>query len=356
MSTRVLLALLLAFALAVFFGITLGVTSLFNASGAELQGFLAWIIGPLGLETTIAFAAGIIAAVLFFIAVNIVIVRPLNAICQAMIAFAGDGTRIDLAQFSLSPAEIRSFARIWSEFAERVEDVHARDVEMSRVKSDFISTAAHQLRTPLTGIRWALEALEKENITDSQKALVKGAVDKSRDLVRIVGTLLDITSIESGKYKYDYAQHDIEALAAEVVTDFLPLAESGKVALTHTPTGNLPRVRIDRERMKWVLNNLVENAIRYTPAGGSVQVSSTMVGNRVIVQVRDTGIGIKDEDRNNIFERFYRAGNAIAKDNKGNGLGLYIARTIVKDHEGELSFESNKEGPGTTFTLALPIT
>lgn len=342
-------------ALAVFYGLTLGIDFVLPRSD-EFIAFLDWATGPLGVDTTIAFTSGAITAVLLFIAVNLIIVRPLNTICKAMVAFAKDGKRTELPPFRFSPAEIRSFGRIWSEFAQSVQEVHARDVEMSRVKSDFISTAAHQLRTPLTGIRWALEALEKEDITDSQMALVKSAVDKSHDLVGIVGTLLDITSIESGKYKYEYAQHDMDALVAEVVNDFLPLAEKGGVILTNTPNGSVPPVRMDRERMKWVLNNLVENAIRYTPSGGSVQVTCTVVGNRILVQVRDTGIGIKDQDRNNIFERFYRAGNAIAKDNKGNGLGLYIARTIAKDHNGELSFDANKEGPGTTFTLALPLT
>ena len=358
MSTRVLLALLIALSLIVFFGLTLLATSWFYTASSDpigLRGFLLWASSPLGFETTVAFIAGTLVSVLFFFAVNALIVRPLKDICRAMVLFADDGTHTSLPKYTLSPAEIRNFAHIWSSFAVRVEEAHIKDTEMSRVKSDFISTAAHQLRTPLTGIRWALEALEKENITDSQRVLVKSAVDKSHDLVAIVGTLLDITSIESGKYKYDYSMQDIESLITEVATDFLPLAEQGKVALLYTPVGNLPKVRIDRERMKWVLNNLIENAIRYTPAGGSVQISNVAVSDRVIVQVRDTGIGIKDEDRNNIFERFYRAGNAVAKDNQGNGLGLYIARTIVQDHKGELSFESNKEGPGTTFTLALPL-
>lgn len=357
MSTRVLLALLIALSLSIFFGLTLLATSWFYTASTDpigLRSFLLWASNSLGFETTIAFMAGTFAAILFFFAINALIVRPLKDICRAMVLFASDGTHINLPAFVFSPAEIRNFARIWSEFAVRVEEVHARDTEMSRVKSDFISTAAHQLRTPLTGIRWALEALEKEDITDSQKALVKSAVDKSHDLVGVVGTLLDITSIESGKYKYDYSMQDIEGLVTEVATDFLPLAERAKISLSYAPSGNLPKVRMDRERMKWVLNNLIENALRYTPVGGSVQLSSLAVSGRVIVQVRDTGIGIKDEDRNNIFERFYRAGNAVAKDNQGNGLGLYIARTIVQDHKGELSFETNREGAGTTFTLALP--
>jgi signal transduction histidine kinase len=104
-----------------------------------------------------------------------------------------------------------------------------------------------------------------------------------------------------------------------------------------------------------VLTNLVENAIRYTPSGGSVRLSLDAAPGLVRVHVRDTGIGILPKDRQNIFERFFRGGNAVAKENEGNGLGLYIARTIATDHGGDLDFAENADGPGTTFTLSLPI-
>lgn len=353
MSIRVLLALLIILALATSFLISFALGDLL-AAYPEFRNFLVWISGPLPLDVTASLLIGALISLAFFLIVNALVVRPLRNICGAMENFANAGTRTELPSYRGSPAEIRNFARVWSEFAGKVEQSHSRDVEVSRVKSDFISTAAHQLRTPLTGIRWALEALEKEPLTEEQKLLIKSAVDKSHDLVGIVGTLLDISSIESGKYKYRFLPNDIELVVTEVATDFLPLAERSGVILTYVPVGNLPKVNIDRERIKWVLNNLIENAIRYTPSGGSVQISTESVMGRVMVKIRDTGIGIRDEDRNNIFERFYRAGNAVAKENQGNGLGLYIARTIAQDHRGELSFNGNQEGPGTTFILALP--
>jgi signal transduction histidine kinase len=107
--------------------------------------------------------------------------------------------------------------------------------------------------------------------------------------------------------------------------------------------------------VKWVLNNLVDNAIAYTPEGGTVRVSVDAAERRIFVRVKDTGIGILPQDRANIFERFYRSQNAIAKKNAGNGLGLYIARTIASDHGGDLNFIPNTEGPGTTFVLSIPV-
>ncbi len=287
---------------------------------------------------------------------SVLVVRPLRAVVVAMEAFVEGKESLALTTPPPVPSEMRKLVTLFNKMVERVMSAHKKDLEVSRVKSDFISTAAHQLRTPLTGIRWALEALEKSDLSEEHKALVKSASDKSHELVAIVGTLLDISAIESGKYKYTFVPVDIQSIASEVVADFTPLAQSGKVALyLESSATPIPPVRADQERIKWVLNNLIENAVRYTPAGGSVRITTQALGTSVLLSVRDTGIGIGNEDRENIFERFYRAQNAITVQNGGNGLGLYIARTIATDHNGDISFASNTEGPGTTFTLTLPI-
>ena len=102
------------------------------------------------------------------------------------------------------------------------------------------------------------------------------------------------------------------------------------------PKRSLAPIRADKEQIRWILNNLIENAIRYTPSNGRVSVWADMLGRgKVLIHVSDTGIGIPESDRSNIFERFYRASNAVAKENEGNGLGLYIARTVAKDHGGD---------------------
>lgn len=306
-------------------------------------------------QAAISAVFGFFISILGFWLIGTVIARPIRQIATALRAFIESGVQPTLPAYAASPKEVRELASDITQFSARVAESHRRDVEMARVKSDFISTAAHQLRTPLTGIRWALEALEKDDLTDAQKALVTSAREKSRDLVNIVKTLLDISSIESGKYKYAFEKTDVAQLVAEVAEDFAPLAAKGNVSLYYArDAGDLPSVTIDRERMKWVLNNLIENAIRYTPAGGTVRIMAEPQREQLLIRVKDTGIGISPEDRGNIFERFYRAPNAVAKENEGNGLGLYIARTIVKDHGGDLDFAANTEGTGTTFTVSLP--
>lgn len=299
----------------------------------------------------------LIIGALFFLMTHS-ITRSVSRLTDAIHAFAASGQLSDLPIDRSTPREVRALMSAFVKLATQVEAAHKRDVETSRVKSDFISTAAHQLRTPLTGIRWALEALQKESLTSEQEALVANAAEKSHELVAIVGTLLDISSIESGKYKYAFVKVDMAQFLASEVTEFERLAVDRKVTLRFRPNEHaLLSVRIDKERMKWVLDNLLENAIHYTPAGGFVEAWVDMLGQeKLAVYVRDTGIGIPAADRGNIFERFYRAGNAISKESEGNGLGLYIARAIVKDHGGELRFAANAEGIGTTFTLTLPVT
>lgn len=346
MSTRVFLTLLIVFSLLLSYTLS----SVFNPFEQQVTGLLPEVLVPYAAYLII----GIPVALIFFIIIDYSIVRPLRRICVAMTAFAQKDERPILPEFRQATRELREFPAILRQLSERIDAAHARDAEISRVKSDFISTAAHQLRTPLTGIRWALEALEKEPLTEDQRLLIASATEKSHDLTSIVGTLLDISSIESGKHAYQFATANIQQLIAGVVQDFMPAATEAKVNLRYDPGPGPLVTRMDSERIKWVLNNLIENGIRYTPANGRVQVTSMERSGRLIVQVRDTGIGIPQKDRNNIFERFYRAGNAITKQNQGNGLGLYIARAIVQGHGGELSFENNPDGLGTTFTMALP--
>lgn len=309
------------------------------------------------LQGAILIASAVILTTAMFVIIGDLVARPLKQLSLAMNVYVENGERTEITAGMFTPKEVRSLQHAFTSFVDRVEAAHKRDTDISRMKSDFISTAAHQLRTPLTGIRWALEALEKENITPEQKALVTSAVGKSKDLVTIVGTLLDISSIESGKYHYKFEQVDMGALCTLVAQDLAQTASSRGVSLFFARTDDavVPPARADRERIKWVISNLVENAIRYTPQGGTVQLSIATGKDRLFIRVRDTGIGIPQSDRANIFERFYRAGNAVQKENGGSGLGLYIARSVATDHGGDLSFEANEGGVGTTFTLSLPV-
>jgi signal transduction histidine kinase len=361
MSLRAVFTLLLVFAFAILAGLVTASAYFLHAQFTLLlpPEEVARLDSSLGAVLAVQAAGGFVCVflvlVLIYVALGRLVVSPLRKLLIAVDRVGESDTPPEFPPLAGSPSEIRALRNGLAAFAGRVDAGHRRDVEMSRVKSDFISTAAHQLRTPLTGMRWALEALDKSELSEDQKSLVANATEKSRELGSVVGTLLDISSIESGKYQYRFAPVDLGGVAGEVTRDFARLARERKVTLYEEGNPSVPPVRADRERIKWVLNNLVENAIRYTPEGGSIRVTLESTPGRVLLHVEDTGIGIEASDRNNIFERFYRAPNAVVKEaSGGNGLGLYIARTIATDHGGDLDFKANKGGPGTTFTLSLP--
>lgn len=358
MSIRLFMALLLS-------GVFMLAAGIIATSDALLTERLQPILAQAGfpellqeslmLSSLVSLALAALLILLVFFVVGHLIARPMRNLTKAMDAFTDKGERIELSK-GWAPKEVDILLREFSDLTQKVEDVHAHDMEVSRIKTDFISTAAHQLRTPLTGIRWALEALQMEQLTEHQKSLVTDATEKSKQLVSVVGTLLDISSIESGKYRYTFAPESLDAIVEETVHDFIQAAQEAKVTLLFEKSGQpSATVNVDKERIRWILNNLIENAIRYTPEGGMVRVTTEQSTGRALVRVRDTGIGIAQEDKANIFQRFYRAQNAITKQNGGSGLGLYIARTIAQDHQGDLSFADNDQGMGTTFTLWLPV-
>jgi signal transduction histidine kinase len=363
MSFRTMLGVVIAVAVGIFVIIILASTELmrgqiYNSFNPTLAVQVDAVLQNLLMQhILVLFVVSIVVSSVTFWIISALVAKPLKLLAKVMNEYVQTETRVEVPLLENAPSEIRSLAVSFDSFMSHTEESHKHDTEVSRVKSDFISTAAHQFRTPLTGIRWALEALQKEQLTENQKALVASAVDKSHDLVGIVGTLLDISAIESGKYQYKFQPTNMREMVERLMSDFTPLASQKKVSLfySHEEGQEYPPARADSERIKWVLNNLIENAIQYTPENGTVRVSIETAERRIFIRVKDSGIGILPEDRSNIFERFYRAKNAISKEQKGNGLGLYIARTIATDHGGDLSFIPNTEGIGTTFVLSLPV-
>jgi len=319
----------------------------------EFQQQLSDIIIGQGFITIVTFL--VLAIIIVFLFEQFV-VRPLDLLSKVIAQFGSGMKAADIPQPKGTPHEINHIFTTFGEMASHVEEAHLRDAEMSRVKSDFISTAAHQLRTPLTGIRWALEAMEKEDLEEGKMAVVKDALEKNKQLIQIVRTLLDVSAIESGRYNYKFAPTSLPQLIEETIEQLQEHATRQQVQVYFEVPKYSPDVKADKERLRWVLINLLENAIRYTPPKGTVTVSLEPTKDRVFVSVHDTGIGIADNERNNIFERFYRGKEAAKMQNGGNGLGLYIARNVVRDHGGDLDFKSNEAGIGTTFFFSIPTT
>ncbi len=237
---------------------------------------------------------------------------------------------------------------------------HEREVD--RLKTEFVSVASHQLRTPLTAIRWYLEDLQSQEIgplLPEQKANVDQAVTSTSRMISLVNDLLNVSRLETGRLSIVPKPTDIAEVLKDVVQENTGIADAKGCAIKlHLPDDTLPAINVDPVLIRQVAANLVSNAVKYTyPETGTPQVDVTLTkdGKHYYrVTIKDNGMGIGAADKARIFERFFRADNAVKKQAEGSGLGLYIAKLIIEESGGMISFDS-EEGRGSTFWFLLPV-
>jgi PAS domain S-box-containing protein len=229
------------------------------------------------------------------------------------------------------------------------------ELEADRLKDEFFALVSHELRTPLTSIIGYLELVleDAEDLPPDASRFLQVVERNSRRLYRLVGDLLFVAQVEAGKLSLERGDVDLEATIAACVEAARPRAEENGVVL-RANTQSIATTRGDADRIGQVLDNLVSNAIKFTPEGGTVDVTLGRVGQSALIEVRDTGIGIPASEQDRMFQRFFRSTAATAQAIPGVGLGLVISRAIVEAHGGEINFES-QEGHGTTFRIALPL-
>jgi len=224
---------------------------------------------------------------------------------------------------------------------------------LDSMRRDFISNVSHELRTPLAGIRASAETLQEGALEDPRASMeFLGHIQRETDrMTQMVEELLELSRIESGAAPMTFAQLDAAALAEGAVRRFARQAERAGVTLdADLPEGEVVIIG-DGERLERALGNLVANALKFTPAGGSVTVLVRDERSAVIIGVRDTGVGIEPEEAGRVFERFYKADRG--RGGGGIGLGLAIVKHIVRAHDGDVSVES-RPGRGSLFTMRLP--
>lgn len=229
--------------------------------------------------------------------------------------------------------------------------------ELDRVKSEFISLASHQLRTPLTSLRWAQHALledSKDKLTVEQKKIVEATLNRTLYMMGLVNELLDVTRIEDQKYELKRSLTPMHDLLDEILQELIIAINHKKLELTIDIPKSLPGIMIDSNKVKMAVSNILDNAVKYTPAGGKVLVRARQEDMQVVIQISDTGIGVPKEDAYRTFSKFFRATNATKMHTSGSGLGLYIAKTIIERHGGNIAMESDV-GKGTTVTMTIPI-
>ena len=224
--------------------------------------------------------------------------------------------------------------------------------ELDVMKDEFVALVSHELRTPLTAIQGYAELVTDGTageLNDEQRMMLEAISRNSARLFRLINDLLFVAQVNAGKLNVAIEDVDLAAVAAEAVADARPRAEAAEVSLLFE-CDHAPTVRADRVRLGQVFDNLISNAIKFTPAGGRVGLTVTSVGDDVSIVVTDSGMGMTPEDQQRLFTRFFRT-KAAAKI-QGTGLGLSITKAILDAHDGSISVESEL-GRGTSFTVTV---
>ncbi len=232
-----------------------------------------------------------------------------------------------------------------------------REKEIDAIKSEFITVAAHKLRTPLSEIKWAVEALvsEAEGFSSLQKEILEKCHGTNERMISQLDSLLYVSEIEKGLFKYKFRFELLEDVVAEVVQSMNQFAKDRGISLKYQePASPLPEIRIDKEKIKLAIHNLIDNAIRYTPKDGKILLGLDKKGEYLIFSIRDTGIGIPRAERERVFTKFFRGRKAMKTYTEGTGLNLFVVKNIIEKHNGKVWFGS-KEGQGSTFYFKLPI-
>ncbi len=230
---------------------------------------------------------------------------------------------------------------------------------ISENKSDIISITAHQLRTSLSALKWIFKMFIDQDVgalTNEQNELMQKAYNSNERMLNLVNDLLTLNHSEESLFVFNFEKTDFLYLVEQTLFEFSGETNKKKVELIFLkPEAPIPNLNCDIKLMRVVLQNLIENAIKYSNKEGKVFISLKQKEGDLLLSIHDTGIGIKDEDKENIFKKFYRANNAQEKDVIGSGLGLFTAKKIIEKHNGKIWFE-NASGGGTTFFISLPIT
>lgn len=232
-----------------------------------------------------------------------------------------------------------------------------KEKAIDRAKTEFVSLASHQLRTPLTTITWYAEMLlggDVGEITEKQRLYIEEIYGGGRRLVSLVNALLSVSRIELGTFSVEPEPSDIVTICEITIKELAPTIEKKGVELTTSFEKNLPKIQVDKNLTKIVFQNIISNAVEYTHEHGKILVVIKKEGENMVFSVTDNGIGIPAAMQPKIFEKLFRADNAIEMRTDGTGLGLYVVKAIVDQSGGKIWFTS-KEGEGTTFYVTIPF-
>lgn len=287
--------------------------------------------------------------------------KPIGALLKAMQSL-GKG-RYGISVKIHSRDEFSILAHFFNLMSSRLEMLRGREKWINQAKTRLLAMAAHQLRTPLTGIQWTLtEFLQGgyNHLTEKQREKIGLANKSAWRMIHLIDSLLTLTRIEAGKFGFDFKEGSIVKLIQEVAEEMKEQAAMKNIKLElNIETKLISNLYLDEGKIKFVLDNLISNAIRYTNPGGKIYViMKERIGKRnhpeAMIMIKDTGIGMTKEETEQLFAQFYRSRGALEMYAEGAGLGLFISKNIIDNHGGEIWAESEK-GKGSTFFFTLPI-
>jgi len=233
-----------------------------------------------------------------------------------------------------------------------------REKLIEKMKTDFVSLSAHQLRTPLSGMKWAIKMIlegDLGKLNKEQKDFMEGVYESNERMICLVRDLLNVARIEEGKYLYRLSLGDIGQIVQREIDGYKNLVKQKKLKVEiKRPKKILHKVMADVEKMKIAVRNIFNNAIKYTSPGGKIIISLKGNEKEIEVQIADTGLGIPQHEQEKVFTKFFRGTNIKKIDTEGTGLGLYITKNIIEAHGGRIWFKS-KENKGTTFYFTIPV-
>jgi PAS domain S-box-containing protein len=234
----------------------------------------------------------------------------------------------------------------------------SREKAISETKSEFISIAAHQLRTPLSATKWIFRMLldgDVGKVTKEQEDLLQKGYDSNERIIGLVGDMLSVARIEEGRFGYEFSSVDVVELIKRSLVTYEVKAQEKKIKIDlDLPEKKLNPVKMDPTKIELALSNLIDNALKYTQENGTIKITLKKDGDDYIkVSVKDSGVGIPNSQKERLFHKFFRGSNVIKMQTEGTGLGLFITKNIIVRHGGRIWVETS-EGEGTTFNFTLP--
>ncbi|MBU0731315.1 hypothetical protein KKC88_00365 [Patescibacteria group bacterium] len=232
-----------------------------------------------------------------------------------------------------------------------------RSHKLSELKEEFVSVAAHQVRTPLGSLRWLFRSMlegDAGELNEKQTKFLEEGRDRTDNLLQVLNDLLDVSKLEKGALVQEMKPVDIDNIIYQVIEEQRPDADKKEVKIKFIQETKIPLMRLDEQKIKMVIENIVDNGVKYNNPGGSVEIKINQRNDTAMISIHDSGIGISGKDQVEIFKKFFRTKLAKQKVQTGSGLGLYIAKQIIEGHGGRIWFKS-AEGKGTTFFIELPI-